>query len=48
MIDIFVNLLKSTDDVGNEELTPQEEEEVEQIMKNPKLKKYLDKDADLN
>lgn len=48
VIDIFVNMLKNTDDVGQLELTQQEEEEVEQIMKNPKLKRYLDKDADLN
>lgn len=29
VIDIFVNLLQSTDDIGNEELTPQEEIEVQ-------------------
>jgi hypothetical protein len=48
VIDIFVNLLRSTDDVGDMELTAQEEEEVSEIMKNPKLRKYLDNSAESN
>lgn len=48
MTDIFLNLLINTDDVGNVELTEQEEFEVEEIMKHPDLKKYIAKDSDLD
>lgn len=42
--DIFVHIIKITDDPNQDDLTPEEEVRVEQIMKHPDIRKYLGDD----
>lgn len=43
--DIFVHIIKITDDPNQDELTPEEEEKVEEIMLHPDIRKYLGDDG---